>query len=85
MSQLRLDFAKFNRISTHQKKMERLSFTCSEEFKEFLDLMVDRLGTDRSNLVYRYVLEGMQRDLAETFLPEPHLDKSLRDILKEGR
>ena len=83
MTQLRLDFSRRS-IPTYEKKMERLSFSCSSDFREFLDLLVKRLGTDRSNLIHRYVLEGMQQDLANTFFTEPHLDESLRNILEKG-
>jgi len=84
MSQLKFDFSKRPKYVDTSKKLERISFTCSEDFKNFLDLLVGTVNTDRSNLIYRYVLEGMQRDLAEIFLTQPHLNKSLKQILKEG-
>jgi hypothetical protein len=80
--QLVLDFSKTPIDSGKREK--RRSFTCSEELQTFLDLLVGFMGTDRSNLIRRYVVEGMQRDIANRLLPQPHLNKSLATIIKEG-
>jgi hypothetical protein len=82
LSQLTIDFKP--RIPTYEKKEERVSFACSEDVKDLIDLMARRQGLDRSILIHRYVVEGMQGDLAKQFLAEPHLDKTLRKILQEG-
>jgi hypothetical protein len=82
LNQLTIDFKP--RIPTYEKKEERVSFACSGDLKGLIDLMARRQGEDRSVLIHRYVVKGLQDDLAEQFLAEPHLDKTLRKILQEG-
>lgn len=81
--QLKLDFSKISTID-NGKKLKRLSFTASDDLQEFLDMLVDKLGTDRSNYIYNAVVEKMRQDLAKLLLPQPHLNKSLSEILKNG-
>jgi len=82
--QLGLDFSKRKIPADSGKRLCRLTVSCSEDFQAFLDLLVAKLGTDRSKLMHRYIVEGMQRDLAELLMPQPHLDESLRKILSRG-
>ena len=63
------------------KKTHRLTCTCSEEFHEFVDKIARIRKTTVSVLLYEYVLEGMRGDITNIFLPAPHLDKSLRELL----
>jgi len=63
------------------KKDARIPIAASPEFKEFVEMMARKLGVSTSELGHRYFVEGLQRDVAETFLPEPHLDKSLREVM----
>ncbi len=82
MSQLTLDFSKINPlVSDNGKKTERIPFTCSSEFKEFLELFARVLDITVSELCNRYVLEGMRSDLGSLFMAQPHLDKTLRELL----
>lgn len=65
------------------KHTERLTITCSSEYKEFVDLFCKIQKMTTSELCHRYILEGMKNDLADIFIAQPHLDKSLRKILEQ--
>jgi hypothetical protein len=81
--QITLDFSRPPLLASDGKKECRISITCSEQFKEFFDLMVRTRGTTVSELGYVYLLNGMKNDLASIFLSHPHLDKSLRELMKQ--
>ena len=82
MPQLNLDFSKVNPlVSDPGKKTERITFTCSSEFKEFLELFSRVQEMTVSELCHRYILEGMRSDLGNLFMAQPHLDKTLRELL----
>ena len=66
------------------KKTHRLTCTCSEEFHEFVERIARLRKTTVSELLYEYVLEGMRGDISNIFLPAPHLDKSLRELLAKN-
>lgn len=84
MSQLKLDFsARHPLIPDPGKKTERLTFTCSSEYKEFFDLFCRVQGSNISELCHRYILDGMKADLANMFMAQPHLDSTLTEILKK--
>jgi len=81
--QLNLDFHKKPILDVDpNKKTERVAVACSTEFKDFFKMFCTILKSNESELAYRYILEGMKEDLANIFMAQPHLDKSLRDILK---
>ena len=82
MSQLTLDFSRKILTTDDGKKSCRISITCSEQFKEFFDLMVKARQSTVSELGYEYLLDGMKDDLSSVFLAQPHLDKSLRELMK---
>ena len=79
--QLNLDFQP--RISSG-KKTERITITCSDEFKTLVNLISKLTNTDVSVMGHRYFIEGMQRDIGNVFMAEPHVEKSLRDILSKN-
>lgn len=79
--QLQLDFSK-PRIDSG-KKTERIPTAVSSELKEFVDKMAQMQGVSVSELVHRYVVEGLKNDVVNIFIPEPHMDKSLREILQK--
>lgn len=83
MKQLKLNFSTKPLINDAGKKTERITFTCSTEYKEFLDLFCKATGNNISELCHRYMLDGMRNDLASLFIAQPHLDTSLRDLLKK--
>ncbi len=80
--QLTLNFDKSRPAIDTGKKTERITFTCSAEYKEFLDLFCKATGSNISELCHRYMLDGMRNDLASLFIAQPHLDSSLRELLK---
>lgn len=80
--QLNLNFSTKPIVSG--KKTERLAVPCSEEFLKFLDLLSELLDTSRAELAFQFVLDGMQKALGNAFMAEPHLEKSLKDILNKG-
>lgn len=82
MTQIKLDFSRKGITADDGKKACRISITCSEQFKEFFDLMVKARRSTASELGYEYLLDGMKDDLSSLFLAQPHLDKSLRELMK---
>ena len=82
MNQLALNFSKKSITTDDGKKACRISITCSEQFKEFFDLMVKARRSTVSALGYEYLLDGMKDDLSSVFLAQPHLDTSLRELMK---
>ena len=65
------------------KKTERLTITCSTEFKSLVDLVCKFTGQSVSEIGHRYFIEGIKGDLGNMFMAEPHLDKKLSDILSK--
>lgn len=63
------------------KKTARLTCTCTEDFKDFVEKIARLRKTTTSELAYEYILAGLRNDITEIFLPAPHLDKSLREIV----
>lgn len=82
--QINLDFSPnpINNIDP-AKKSERIAVACSTEFKDFFQMFCKITHTNESELGYRYILDGMKNDLANIFIAQPHLDKSLADILRK--
>lgn len=83
-SQLKIDFSPRPLADDPGKKTDRITVTCSSEYKEFVDLFCRVRGISTSELCHRYILEGMRGDLANLFMAQPHLDKKLKDILKKN-
>lgn len=63
------------------KKTQRITITCSPDFKSIIEKIANIQDTDASKLGHRYFVEGIQRDLGTIFMAEPHLDSKLKDIL----
>lgn len=80
MEQLSLDFSK-PRIA-QGKKTERVTITCSSEFKQVIDLVCRISDVSISELGQRYFLRGIQNDLGTIFMAEPHLEKTLGQLLR---
>lgn len=79
--QIKLDFSKKNIAVDDGKRINRITITCSDQFKGFFDLMVKARKTSVSELGYEYLLTGIKNDLSSVFLAQPHLDKSLRELM----
>jgi hypothetical protein len=82
--QLNLDFSKPLSINSG-KKTERLPIACSESFKKALNLISDTTGITVAELLYRYAVDGIKNDFGTIFMTEPHLSKTLDQIIKENR
>jgi len=82
-AQMNLDFSKVHILAPSQdgKKEYRIPTAVSQELKEFVELMARKQGTSVSELTHRYIVNGLKNDIANVFMPEPHLDKTLRDVL----
>ena len=72
----------FNQAPDTGEIAERVTIGCSVEYKAFVELFASVRECTVSELCHRYVLDGMREDLANLFMAQPHLDKSLREILK---
>jgi hypothetical protein len=77
--QTNLDFSKPH--LQEGKKDFRIPVAVSPELKEFVEMMSRVQDTSVSELGHRYFVEGLQRDVASRFMREPHLDKTLRELL----
>jgi hypothetical protein len=82
MLQLNLDFSK-PRIA-QGKKTERITITCSTEFKSVVDLICRLTGSSPSEIGQRYFISGMQTDLGNVFMAEPHLEKTLAQLMRKS-
>jgi hypothetical protein len=80
--QLNLDFSAVQHPSDG-KKLEKIPVACSDELKSFVSKMADLQKITVSELAHRYIVEGLKEDVVRLFIPEPHLDKSLRDLLSK--
>jgi len=69
---------------THGKKTERLTITCSSEFKQIVDTICRLTGESVSEAGQRWFLEGIKSDLGAVFAAEPHLDKRLSQLLAKS-
>jgi hypothetical protein len=79
--QLMLDFQP--RIASG-KRTERLTVTCSSDFKGFVDMICRLTGESVSEIGHRYFLHGIKEDVGRIFMAEPHLDKRLSDLLHKN-
>jgi len=80
MNQMQLSF---NNTVSSGKKDQRITITCSEKFKELVDFISNLTDSTASEMGQRYFLDGMMKDLGQMFMAEPHLEKSLREILNK--
>ena len=60
---------------------EKLTVDCSGAFKEFVELFCRVQRVTITELCHRYILEGMQSDLETLFKAQPHMNKTLRELL----
>lgn len=80
--QITLDFARPFPLADTGKKTERITFTGSSDLKEFINQFSTKQNTSISELIQRYVIEGLQRDIGNMLLLQANGQKSLHDLLK---
>jgi len=80
--QLTLNFSKVTPADEDGKKLKRIGIACSDEFKELFDMVCKLRGATPSELGFEYVLRGMKDDLVNVFMPQPHMDKSLKEAIR---
>jgi len=78
MHQLPLDFSK--KILT-SKKNRRLTISISDDLESAIEAVSRKLGSNKSETGYRWIIEGLQREIGNVFMSEFHADKKLSDIL----
>jgi hypothetical protein len=61
---------------------EAVTVPCSPELVGILDTIGRLLKTETAELCYRYITEGLQRDVGHVFGIQAHLDEPLREVLK---
>jgi hypothetical protein len=66
---------------TTGKKDKRLAVPCNEYFLDMIDKQAARMNTDRANLAYRFIVEGMQKTMGELLMLDNLADEKLRDLL----
>jgi hypothetical protein len=64
------------------KKEARLTLACSEEMKAFIVHLARLLEKEPGVLLYEWAVAGMKQDIGNLFGPYPHLNKTLRELLK---
>ncbi len=79
--QVGFDFSRTRPLIQDGKKEARIPTACSPEFLEFVKLMAHVQGTTVSEMTHRYIVKGLKEDIGDKFMPEPHLDKTLRELL----
>ena len=79
--QLNLDYSPFRAIDPG-KKTERITFTGSEDLKEFLSRFASKQNTTVSELIQRYVISGLQSDLGTMLLVQANAEKTVRELIK---
>jgi hypothetical protein len=60
---------------------QRVKVPCSSELLGLLDTIGRLLKTETPELCYRYIVEGLQRDVGNVFGVQPYLDKPLREVM----
>lgn len=60
---------------------ETVLVPCSPELVGMLDTIGRLLKTDTPGLCYRYIVEGLQRDVGHVYGMQLSLDKTLREAL----
>ena len=61
-----------------------MTFACSEDFKEFLTLLINKLNIPASQYIHDAVVGKMQNDISDFLLQQPHLNKTLAEIIRQG-
>lgn len=80
--QITLDFSRPFPLADTGKKTERITFTGSADLKEFISQFSVKQNTTTSELIQRYVVEGLQRDISNMLLLQMHGQKSLDELMK---
>lgn len=64
------------------KKLETLSFRASTDLAEQIDKLANKKYSSRSDLILRWVIDGLTRELGEVYLLEVHADRKLSELLE---
>jgi len=67
---------------TEGKRLEKVTFACSEDLKGFVEDFSNRMGVSRSELINRYLIAGLKGDLEKILLVQEYKDRPLADVLK---
>jgi len=83
--QLPFDFTPKPQPADFGKKVDRIPVSCSAEFKKIFRLFVEMTQSESdSELGFRYIVEGMQRDIGEYFLNRPEMMEKIREFISKG-
>jgi exoribonuclease R len=82
--QLTLDFSKPSVSVDPGKKTERITFTGSEDLKDFLNMFSLKQNTSVSEFCQKYIIEGLQRDLGTSLLTQANQSKTLAELVKRS-
>lgn len=81
-NQITLDFSRPFPMADTGKKTERITFTGSADLKEFIIHFSTKQNTTTSELIQRYVIEGLQKDISGMLLLQVNGQKSLDELMK---
>ncbi len=63
------------------KKNEKITFTGSQELKEFIYRFASLQKISVSELIQRYTIKGLQEDMGRMLLTQANSDKTLGQLL----
>jgi hypothetical protein len=64
------------------KRLEKVTFSCSDDLKSFVEDFARRMGISRSELINRYLIAGLKVDLEKILLVQEYKDRPLADVMK---
>ncbi len=83
-TQLVLDFSQPAQLVDGGKKNEKITFTGSEELKSFIYQFANLQKISVSELIQRYVIQGLKDDLGSMLLTQANNEKSLSQLLRRS-
>lgn len=84
MQQLTLDFSRPPQLVDSGKKNEKITFTGSEELKTFIYQFASLQKISVSELIQRYVIQGLKEDLGSMLLIQANEEKTLSHLLRKS-
>jgi hypothetical protein len=83
MTQLKLDFSLRPDMVDSGKKNEKITFTGSQELKEFIYQFASLQKISVSELIQHYTIKDLQEDLGRMLLTQANSDKTLGQLMRK--
>lgn len=82
-TQLTIDFSRPAKFADSGKRTKRITFTASEDLKEFLNIVSLKSGETISELCQRYVIEGIKSDISNMLFTQANENRTLANFLRK--